>query len=84
MMPTANFIAFSGTFASGARTAIPVTVTTATAAAAPITAAPTLCSVMDAAVSRRLRPGVIVNTFSVIASRTVTTGSPPQACVVSH
>src|SRR4051794_30027815 len=40
-----------------------------------ITAAPTLCSVMNAAASRRLRPGVIVKTLSVIASRTFT-GDP--------
>ena len=37
-----------------------------------ITAAPTLCSVMNAAASRRVRPGVIVNTLSDIASRTFT------------
>ncbi len=62
MMPTANFIAFSGTFASGARTAIPVTVTTSNAAAAPITAAPTL---------RWLAPNVItMKTTSRPSSRT--------------
>ena len=62
MMPTANFIAFSGTRASGARTAIPVTVTTMTAAAAPITAAPTL---------RWLAPNVItMKTTSRPSSRT--------------
>src|SRR5580693_6634425 len=38
--PTASFIQFSGTFASGALTAIPVIVTTMMAAAAPMTAAP--------------------------------------------
>src|SRR5687768_6647542 len=37
-----------------------------------ITAAPTLCSTMNAAASRRVRPGVIVYTSSVIASRTFT------------
>ena len=37
-----------------------------------ITAAPTLCSAMNRAASRSVRPGVIVSTFSVIASRTFT------------
>jgi hypothetical protein len=37
-----------------------------------ITAAPTLCSVMNCAASRRLRIGVIVRTSSVMASRTFT------------
>src|ERR1700677_5375380 len=40
MTPTASFIQFSGTFDSGALTAMPVSVTTMMAAAAPITAAP--------------------------------------------
>src|SRR3954471_16373155 len=47
-----------------------------------ITAAPTLCSTMNAAASRRVRPGVIVNTCSVIASRTFTT--TPLACGYSQ
>ena len=40
MMPTANFIAFSGTRASGARAATPTPAMTSTAAAAPRTATP--------------------------------------------
>ena len=40
MTPTASFIQSSGTLVSGALTAIPVTVTTMIAAAAPMTAAP--------------------------------------------
>src|SRR5262249_56535728 len=43
MTPTASFIQFSGTRASGALTATPVSVTSTTAATAPITAAPMLC-----------------------------------------
>src|ERR1700733_14562701 len=42
MTPTANFIQFSGTLVSGALTAMPTTVITTMAAAAPITAAPML------------------------------------------
>ena len=38
MMPTENFMAFSGTRASGARAAIPTPAMTMTAAAAPMTA----------------------------------------------
>src|SRR5687767_12046929 len=41
-----------------------------------ITAAPTLCSTMNAAASRSVRPGVIVNTCSDMASRTFTSCSP--------
>src|SRR5215218_1050192 len=47
-----------------------------------MTAAPTLCSVMKAAASRSVRPGVIVNTCSVIASRTFT--AAPLACGYSQ
>ena len=42
-----------------------------------ITAAPTLCSDMKRAASRRVRPGVIVSTCSVIASRTFTAAPLP-------
>src|SRR3954464_11466073 len=44
-----------------------------------ITAAPTLCSAMKRAASRSVRPGVIVRTFSVIASRTFTAPTIPGA-----
>src|SRR4051794_18662752 len=43
-----------------------------------ITAAPTLCSAMNAAASRNVRPGVIVNTLSDMASRTFT--ATPLRC----
>jgi hypothetical protein len=48
-----------------------------------MTAAPTLCSTMKRAASRRLRPGVIVSTSSVIASRTLTP-TPPRSVAVAH
>src|SRR5215470_18372202 len=41
--PTENFIVFSGTRDSGARTAIPTAATTTTAATAPAAASPTFC-----------------------------------------
>ena len=47
-----------------------------------ITAAPTLCSTMNVAASRSVRPGVIVRTCSVIASRTFTAPSD-RLCVAS-
>ena len=43
MIPTTNFMAFSGTRANGARTAIPATVTTSTAANAATAARGMLC-----------------------------------------
>ena len=42
MMPTTNFIVFSGTLANGARAATPTPAMTSTAAAAPSAARPTL------------------------------------------
>jgi len=43
MMPTANFIVFSGTRDNGARTATPMAATTSTAATAPAAARPRFC-----------------------------------------
>jgi hypothetical protein len=43
MIPTTNFMAFSGTRANGARTAIPAMVTTSTAASAATAASGMLC-----------------------------------------
>src|SRR5688500_1848955 len=48
-----------------------------------ITAAPKRCSTMNTAASRSVRPGVIVNTCSDMASRTFTTCSPPVRILTS-